>query len=390
MARRVGKKSTLRNAGATRAARIRIGFVDLIDASPLIVASASGFFSDEGLRVELERQLGWGNIRDRLTFGQLDAAHALIGMPLFSQLRREWFFEPLIGVMNLGAGGDAITLSRRLFDAGVRSASSLGEYIRRDPRQEILAFGHVFGASVHHYLLREWLAGGGIDPDRDVRLRVFPPNQLAGHMQRSALDGFCVGEPWNTLSQASGAGQIVAATTDIIPNHPDKVLAVSRRRAVSHQSTLVPMIRAILRACAICDDESKHDWLAELLARPEYLNTSPHILRQSLALDRAMSQGAGGAIRTSDWHVRSFAANTTFPNRTHTAWFASQMLRWRHLPANMDPFALAEQCADASAYREAAASLGIPCPAGDFAPMPLRSGTFQLDQSLTTSGRSLS
>ena len=113
------------NTFRTRAS-LRIGFIDLIDAAPLVVALEKGFFADEGLSVALERQLGWGNIRDRLTFGELDAAHALVGMPLFSRLSRDWFVEPLVSLMNLGSGGNAITLSRRLIDAGVRSAAALG------------------------------------------------------------------------------------------------------------------------------------------------------------------------------------------------------------------------------------------------------------------------
>ena len=60
---------------------LRVGFVPLIDAAPLIVAREMGFFEEEGLTVQLERQIGWANVRDKLTFGHLDASHALLGMP---------------------------------------------------------------------------------------------------------------------------------------------------------------------------------------------------------------------------------------------------------------------------------------------------------------------
>src|SRR3954469_8587818 len=63
---------------------MRIGFVPLIDAAPIIAAKEMGFFSNEGLNVSLHRQVGWANIRDKLSFGHLDAAHALLGMPLAS------------------------------------------------------------------------------------------------------------------------------------------------------------------------------------------------------------------------------------------------------------------------------------------------------------------
>jgi nitrate/nitrite transport system substrate-binding protein len=371
------KKPLIATSVASVRSRLRIGFVELIDAAPLIVASHQGFFADEGLTVDLERQLGWGNVRDRLTFGQLDASHALLGMPLFSELRRDWFVEPLVAVMNLGAGGDCVTISAKLAAAGVRSATTLGQYIQRDPRNEALCFGHVFGCSMHHYLLREWLASGGIHPDIDVRLRVLPPNQMAGQIQRGRLDGLCVGEPWNTVAQASGAGRIIAVTTDIVPDHPEKVLAVSRQWLKSNRALLVPLIRALLRACAICDDSAQHDSLAVLLARPEYLNTPAEILRQSLRLESS-------SVRTSDWRLRSFSAAATFPSKTHSAWLVSQMIRWGHLPRETNVMRLADRCAESSGYREAAESLGIACPRTDFPPMPLRSGTFaQADSSVS-------
>jgi ABC-type nitrate/sulfonate/bicarbonate transport system substrate-binding protein len=368
-----------KSSTGSRGKSLRIGFLDLIDAAPLIVAHARGYFADEGLTVSLERQLGWGSIRDRLTFGQLDAAHALLGMPLFSHLRQDRFIEPLVAVMNLGAGGNAITLSKRLIDAGVRSAATLAEYIRATPSGAgRLVLAHVFSCSMHQYLLRDWLSAGGVDPDRDVSLRAFPPSQLAKHLARGFLDGFCVGEPWNTVAQRAGAGRIVALTTDVLPAHPEKVLAVTRKWARAHADVLVPLIRAVLRGCAFCDDETNVDALVELLGRPEYVNAEPDVIRESLRLDRGSprQRAGGGVARTTDWQARCFAPTATFPSKTHAAWMASQMIRWGQLPAATDVVAVASRCAETNAYRAAAASLHVACPASDFPPMALRSGAF--------------
>ena len=87
---------------ALSAVPLRIGFVPLIDAAPILVAEALGFFRREGLAVSLHRQVGWANVRDKLSFGQLDAAHALLGMPLASHLGRDSFNEPLVALMGLG------------------------------------------------------------------------------------------------------------------------------------------------------------------------------------------------------------------------------------------------------------------------------------------------
>jgi nitrate/nitrite transport system substrate-binding protein len=352
-----------------------VGFVPLIDAAALIVAHELGYFADEGLAVELERQLGWGNVRDKLTFGVLDASHALVGMPLFSQLGRDWFAEPLVSVMSLGSGGDAITISRRLADAGVTSANTLAQFLQRDPRNEALIFAHVFKCSMHHYLLREWLSAAGIDPDSDVRLRIFPPNQMNVHMDNGYLDGFCVGEPWNTLAERTGAGRIVAITTDIMPSHPDKSLVVSRRWSADHAALMPPLIRAVLRACAFCNDERNNPKLIELLARPEYLDASADVIAASLGLEKTYAaRQSGKVMRPREWSMRSFAPHTTFPSATHSLWLLRQMKRWQQLPGEVDEHAVAASCVDSVAYRSAAAALNIGCPDDDFPPLPLRRG----------------
>src|SRR5205085_3348230 len=134
----------------------------------------------------------------------------------------------------LGSGGNVIVLSRRLIEAGVNSAAKLARHLgiptshsSNTSHRPVLA--HVFGCSMHHYLLREWLSSGGIDPERDVQLAVMPPGQMARQMEQGCLDGFCAGEPWGTVAQNMGLGSIVAATTDLVPDHPEKVLCVTRR-----------------------------------------------------------------------------------------------------------------------------------------------------------------
>ena len=171
---------------------IRVGFVPLLDAAPLVVALELGYFADEGLKVTLHRQVGWGNVRDKLVYGQLHASHALMGMPPASLLGRDRFAEPVVAVTGLGTGGNGITLSRRLTDAGVRSAASLAQWAgkRFAGPSEPPTLAHVFGCSMHHYLLRDWLAAGGVDPDRDVRLCVLPPPQMNSHLAGGHLDGF--------------------------------------------------------------------------------------------------------------------------------------------------------------------------------------------------------
>jgi len=354
---------------------LNIGFVPLVDAAPVIAAFELGFFAEEGLDVRLERQIGWGNVRDKLTYGHLDAAHALIGMPSLSVLGGDRFAEPLIAVLNLGSGGDAITLSTRLAEAGITSSGTFAEWLRRSARRSPPVIAHVFSCSMHHYLLRDWLASAGIDPDVDVSLCVLPPAQMAGHMAKGYLDGFCVGEPWNTLAESERTGAIVIATTELLPAHPEKSLIVSRRWADENGSLLEPMIRAILRACVFCDEQANYPALAAMLAKPKYLDIEAKVVEASLNLGRTLIQRRSSRRQPStDWRLRDLSPQSTFPSGTHHLWLMGEMVRWKHQLPIDDPIAMAKRCVDTSPYRAAAASLGIECPPDDFPPMRLRSG----------------
>jgi ABC-type nitrate/sulfonate/bicarbonate transport system substrate-binding protein len=354
---------------------LNIGFVPLVDAAPLIAAFELGFFAEEGLNVHLERQIGWGNVRDKLTYGRLDAAHALIGMPSLSVLGGDRFAEPLIAVMNLGSGGDAITFSAWLAESGITSAGMFAERLHRNTRRSPPVIAHVFSCSMHHYLLRDWLASGGIDPDVDVSLCVLPPAQMAVHMAEGYLDGFCVGEPWNTLAESQQTGAIVIATTDVLPAHPEKSLIVTRRWADENGALLETLIRAVLRACVFWDEQANYPALTAMLAKAKYLDIDAKVVDASLNLGRTLIQRRSSRRQLhSDWQLRDLSPRSTFPSGTHHLWLMGEMVRWKHQMPIDDPIAMAKRCIDTAPYRAAAVSLGIEYPTDDFPPMRLRSG----------------
>ena len=157
--------SRRRDQHLVRTHAIRIGFLPLIDAAPLIVASELGYFDDEGLDVELEPQIGWGNVRDRLTYGQLHASHAPLGIVPASVAGLEHYDQPLLVLMGLGAGGNAITISRELADVGTNGGANGAAPARwRRHLKRALNLAYVFSVASHHFLLRELLDRGGLTP----------------------------------------------------------------------------------------------------------------------------------------------------------------------------------------------------------------------------------
>ena len=170
--------------GAPEVTTVHAGIIPLLDCAPLVVAAEFGFAEKHGLKLELSREQSWASIRDKVTIGHLDCAHMLGPMVVASTLGVGHVRTPLIAPMALGLNGNTITVSTTLFErlqekglddgdalSGARALKQVIEDDRKATRPP-LTFGVVFPFSTHNYELRGWLAGGGINPDFDVRLVV--------------------------------------------------------------------------------------------------------------------------------------------------------------------------------------------------------------------------
>ncbi len=275
---------------------LRLGFVPLTDCAPLVLAQELGLFKKYGLRVALSRELGWATIRDKVIHGELEAAHAVAGMPVAATLGLNSVANDCITALVLNLNGNAITLSQDLWNRGVRDGATLRAEIARARGKKIFTFGVVYSFSSHHYLLRNWLTAAGISPDHEVRIVVVPPPQMVTNLKAGHLDGFCVGEPWNSVAIRSGVGSVVAVSAELDPHHPEKVLMVRRDFAEQRDAEHQALIAALLEACAYCDQAANHDHIVSILARPEYVNVSAELLRCGLSGQFNFTRGEGRSI----------------------------------------------------------------------------------------------
>jgi ABC-type nitrate/sulfonate/bicarbonate transport system substrate-binding protein len=261
---------------------LQLGFVALLDCAPLVMAQELGLFRKHGLRVALSRELGWATIRDKVIHGELDAAHALASMPAAATLGLNSVACECVTGLVLNLNGNAITLSAELWERGVRDARGLREEIQRTRGGQPLTFGVVSPFSSHSYLLRRWLGAAGLQSEREVRIVVVPPAQMVANLKAGHLDGFCVGEPWNSLAVRAGEGCVVAVSAELDPLHPEKVLMVRRDFAERRETEHVALVAALLEACAYCDQPENHPEMLSVLARPEYVNVATDVLRSGL------------------------------------------------------------------------------------------------------------
>lgn len=356
--------------------RLVIGFIPLLDCASLVVASECGFAAREGLELNLIRESSWANIRDRLIVGHFDAAHMLGPMAVASTLGLGHLRVPIIAPCALGLGGNAITVSLRLWEQMTREGAAAGSppgiqglALKRVLAARVranlgpLTFGMVYPFSCHNYELRYWLAAAGIDPDRDVRLVVIPPPLLADAMRAGQIDGFCVGEPWSSVAVASGLGAIVTSTAAIWPLSPEKVLGCRAQWAGEHDEELRALIRALYRAALWCERPENHAELALLLAQPRYVGIAADLLRRGLCGRLILTPG-GDAVALPGFYLPA-SRWATFPWTSHALWYYTQMTRWRQVELVAEHPGLAARAYRPDIYRSALAPLEIELPSED-------------------------
>ncbi len=338
---------------------LRLGYIPLIDCLPLVIAQERGLFAAQGLSVELTCEASWANIRDKLIVGHLDGAQMLAPMLLAASLGIGGLRKPMITAFSLGLNGNAITVSNTLFnalrekaqgDSALDAAKALATVVRerRASGADPLVLATVFPFSSHNYLLRYWLSAAGIDSLHDVKLVALPPQQMVDNLRLGHIDGFCVGEPWNSCAVAMGLGKCLVTGYEVWQNGPEKVFGVTEQWQQENPNTHAALLRALDAAAAWIEDhriEALH-----ILDRGHYLDVPLEWLSQSLSGDLrvGLAQSKRGAEYFHVFH--RYQAN--FPWRSHAQWFLQQMQRWQQVQGEIDIAAVATRVYRTDLYRD--------------------------------------
>jgi ABC-type nitrate/sulfonate/bicarbonate transport system substrate-binding protein len=313
-------------------AALRIGFIALNDAAPIIVAQEHGLFKKHGLCVTLSREVGWATIRDKVIHHELDAAHALGAMLISTQLGINCLPTDCLTAFVLNANGNCITLSVDLWRRGVRDAATLRDEIVRSRHERTYVFGVVFAHSAQRIQLSDWLRSGGIDPEKDVRIVVVPPPQLFRNLAAGTIDGYCVGDPWNSLAVRENIGWCPDPSLTRAPEHAEKVLMVLSDFAHTRADEHLALISALGEAAELCDRADFRPELCDLLARKEYLNVPSRVIQSSLV--GPFDAGHKTSFPADDFiHFHRNGAND--PTAAKAAWLIEGFKRNRFLPAGM-------------------------------------------------------
>ena len=382
---------------------ISIAFLPLTDSAPLVAALEKGFAAEAGIDLTLHRNTSWATVRDRLVYGQVQAAHLLAPLAIAVTLGLSQHPAALSAPFKLNVNGNALSMStefaaaldpdpaKRIADP-VGTAHDFAGAIGLHRRKPVIGIVHRF--SSHALMLRYWLGYAGVDPDRDLALRVLPPSLMAEAMRAGEIDGFIAGEPWSSVAVAEGLAEIVAVGSRIWQRGIEKVLAFRTDWMEANADTTDRLLTAMARAAIWCDDPANREELAGILERPAYVGRPSAVILPAIE-GRLVLQHGAPAVEIDDFML--FARESTnFPWRSQALWIYSQLVRWRMVEPNDATERAAAEVFRSDIFRRALAGAALPMPGASMkvegslsSPLPVgsNSGTLTLGPDKFFDGR---
>ena len=337
---------------------LTLGFIPLTDCASVVMAGELGLFKKYGLNVVISKEASWAAVRDKLLLGQLDAAHVLYGLMYGAHLGIGSQKKDMAILMGLNHNGQAITLSKKLADAGITDGASLKKAV--DKKEREFTFAQTFPTGTHAMWLYYWLAAHGIDPLKDVKTITIPPAQMVANMRVGNMDGYCVGEPWNARAIFDKIGFTATTTQAIWKNHPEKVLGTTREFVEKYPNTTRAMMAAVIEASQYVDDMANRASVSDVIGGKSYVNAPPPVILGRM--QGKYEDGLGKTWSDPDYMKFHDGGAVNFPYVSHGVWFLTQHRRWGLLKTDIDYVATARAVNQVGLYGEVAKALNLAVP----------------------------
>jgi nitrate/nitrite transport system substrate-binding protein len=354
---------------------VRFGIIALTDCAPIVMAHELGYFKKFGITSVISKEASWAVIRDKLSIGENQATHMLIGMPLASTMGLAGSpVKPMVIPWLLNRNGQAITLSNTLKAAGAKTPAQIRPLAAKAKAGNApMTFAMTFPPGTHAIWLRYWLASGGIHPDRDVTLITIPPAQMVANMKVGKMDGFCVGEPWNNRAIEDGIGFTAVTTQQMWKDHPEKVCAFTEEFATKNPKTVKAVLKALYLASVDLDKLENRPKFAAVIARPSYINCPPAIITERLL---GKYEYGDGRVEQDPHYMIFSTRNTNYPHQIYAKWWLTQLRRWGMTKGAPDYAAVPKRVMRPDLYREAMKDLGVAVTVAEEQKVTLYDGVF--------------
>ena len=287
------------NAGAARAQDpdepVKIGYLPITDATPLLVAHGKGLFEAEGLRVEQPvRFRGWSQIVEAFLAGQVNVVHLLSPITVWARYNSQ---TPAKVVAWNHTSGSGLTVAD-----DIDSVADLGGKVVAIP----------YWYSIHNVVLQKLLrdsglsvaAAGATPAANEVGLVLMAPADMVPALAAGQIAGYIVAEPFNAAAEVHGVGKVLRFTGDVWKDHACCVVFMHERDLTGRPEWSQKVVNAMVKAQLWTRDNRAET--AHLLSsdHPQsYTPHSPEILSRVLTPDPAdhAQYVASGAIRHPEW-----------------------------------------------------------------------------------------
>jgi nitrate/nitrite transport system substrate-binding protein len=303
---------------------LKIGFIPITCATPLIMAHPLGFYKKQGLNVEVVKTAGWALIRDKMINREYDATHFLSPMPLAISMGLGSNPTPMNVATIQNTNGQAITLSVKHKD-------------KRDPKMwKGFKFAVPFEYSMHNLLLRYYVAEAGLNPDTDIQIRVVPPPEMVANLRAGNIDGYLGPDPFNQRAVYEEVGFIHMLTRDLWNGHPCCAFGTSTEFIQKNPNTFAALYRAVLTSAAMAREPRNRELIAKVIAPAQYLNQPEVVLTQ--VLTGKFADGLGNIQ-----NVPERADFDPMPWQSMAVWMLTQLQRWGYIKGEVNYKQIAEK-----------------------------------------------
>ncbi|WP_127090095.1 ABC transporter substrate-binding protein [Aquabacter cavernae] len=277
-------------------APVRIGYLPITDATPLLVAHANGYFDAEGIKADKPVMLrSWAQVIEAFISGQVNVIHLLSPMTVWARFGSG---APAKVVAWNHVSGSGLTVLPE-----INAVSDLGGKTVAIP----------FWYSIHNVVLQDLLKKNGLTPvtkrsgapaANEVNLVVMAPADMPPALASKQVAGYIVAEPFNAVAETQGIGKILRFTGDVWKDHACCVVFMHERDLNGRPDWSQKVVNAIVKAQLWT--RANRPETARLLSKDGPNRYTPHPVA---VLDKVLAPPPGdtaayeasGAIRHADW-----------------------------------------------------------------------------------------
>lgn len=335
---------------------VRIGYLPITDATPLLLAHALGYFEDEGLAVaQPELIRGWAPLVEGFVRHRFNLVHLLNPIPVWLRYNNN-FPVKVVAWAHVNGSGLVIGKHRQ-----AREFADLGGMQ--------IAVPHWY--SVHNTLLQMALRQAGLEAviqdqslplaSNQVNLLILPPPEMPPALAAGRIDAYTVAEPFNAAGELLAEGTVLRFTGDIWKNHPCCVVCMHQRDCNTRPEWTQKVTNALVRASAYAQQHKAE--VARLLSRDGkgYLPMPAEVVTDAMTHYAAEDYTDPPAIRHANWQtgridfapypfpsatvelVRAMnhtkvSGNTTFLKNLDPDWVAQDLVDYRFVHRAMERY----------------------------------------------------